>query len=58
MIFIAYLSAGAFTASGATENFQAWDSSIFMGLCYSIASLCFIVFGGIGLRNVLRIKSR
>jgi hypothetical protein len=58
LISIAYLSAAAFTASGAKDNFQAPEGSIFIGLCFSIASLFFIVFGGTGLRNVFRFKTR
>jgi hypothetical protein len=58
LISVAYLSAGAFLAGGAKDNFEAMDSSIFIGLCFSIASLFFFFFGGIGLRNVLRFKGR
>jgi hypothetical protein len=58
LVSIAFLSAGAFAAGGAKDNFEAMDSSIFMGLCFSIASLFFFFFGGIGLRNVLRFKAR
>ena len=58
LISIAYLSAAAFTASGAKDNFQATDGSIFMALCWSIAGLFFIIFGTIGLRNVFRFKAR
>jgi hypothetical protein len=53
---ISFIMAGIFCANGAKLNFQ--DSSVFMGLGFSLATLFFWLFGSIGLRNVLRFRTR
>ncbi len=56
LVSIAYLGGFAFSASGAKENLDSMDGSIFMGLCFSAAGLFFLLFGTIGLRMSLGSK--
>lgn len=57
LVSVAYLGGFAFFASGVKEEFESMDGSIFMGLCFSAAGLFFLLFGAVGLRNILRFKA-